>query len=199
MFAAIAIIGGFNQPGREALEDIQVISIENDSVKHVNYALVSPLKRLCSLRGAQLTNGNLLVCGGVHPSACEHSNSYSVKYDEYLLLNFGSKKWNKIETMKNTTVFSHSSASLDGRLFTTGGQTIVGDASTYHRDFSFGEGVKERQQLPIALRNHTSTIYDQENMIICGGFNKKVSNAYPKSKKKTLNQLLNNIFKLIQI
>ena len=168
-------------PKCSPLDDVEIISIENDSVKHVKRVIVSPLKRLCSLRGIQLPNGNLFVCGGTHLRSCEHEYGSSVKDNEYFLLNFGTNKWKKVENMNIATAFSHSSASLDGRLFTTGGYAISGNVSTYHMDFSFEEGMKKRKELPIALKNHTSTVYDQQNMIICGGFTKNVSNDFSRS------------------
>ena len=130
MFTAIAIIGGFNHFFYEhgdrlaPLDDVEVISIEDDFVKHVNTATIPPLKQMCSLRGTQLPNGDTLVCGGAHLISCEHEYGHSVKDDEYLLLNFVTNKWKKVETMQNAMEFSQSAASLDGRLFTTGGYAM---------------------------------------------------------------------------
>ena len=182
MFLAIAIIGGFGYcqyaPKDSPLYEVEVISIKNDSLKHVKTVFIPPLKRLCSLRGTRLPNGNLLVCGGTHLRSCEREYGYSEKNDEYRLLNFGTSKCKKVETTKSKTAFSQSSASLDGRLFTTGGHDISGNVSTYHMDFSFEEGLKKRKELPIPLKDHTSTVYDDQNMIISGGFTRNVSNFF---------------------
>ena len=71
--------------------------------------------------------------------------------------------------------FWHSSVWIDGQLLTTGGlDSSKEKLFSRHEEFSFGEGVKERKEMPIALFGHTSTIFGQHKMIVCGGFGRKV-------------------------
>ena len=63
---------------------------------------------------------------------------------------------------------SHSSALIDGCLFTPGGWDSSGKTS-HHEEFSVHGGVNEKEKMPIGLRGHTATPFDKYKVIVCGG------------------------------
>ena len=148
------------------MDDVELISINKDSILHHNYTIPSIPNGLVDLQGAQLPNSDLVICGGrAHPGL--HCS------DEYLHYKEGSNQWKKLGTMKRGR-FWHSSVWIDGQLLTTGGLNSSMNLSSHHEEFSFGAGVKERKEMPIALCGHTSTIFGQHKMIVCGGIAKDV-------------------------
>ena len=147
------------------MDDVELISINKDSILHHNYTIPSIPNGLVDLQGAQLPNSDLVICGGrAHPGL--HCS------DEYLHYKEGSNQWKKLGTMKRGR-FWHSSVWIDGQLLTTGRSDSSMNLSSLHEEFSFGEGVKERKEMPIDLGGHTSTIFGQHKMIVCGGWNDK--------------------------
>ena len=155
MFLDIIIIGGFGNkylldeyPWNVYLDDIEMISIVNGSVLHVNTTIPSLPKKLCSLTGGKLPNGNLLLRG----TREDYWNG-----DEYLLFKDGSKQWTKVGASKRA-LLSHSSVLIDGCLLTTGGELTDWKPIANHEEFSLHGGVKERKEMLNALFVHTSTI-----------------------------------------
>ena len=115
-------------------------------------------KTLYGHTGVQLPNTDLLLCGG--------STDY-VESNEYLIYNNDSNQWERVGTMKRAKN-SHSSALIDGCLFTPGGWDSSGKTS-HHEEFSVHGGVNEKEKMPIGLRGHTATQFDNNKVIICGG------------------------------
>ena len=147
-----------------------MISIQKDSISRINSSIPSLPKVLWGLRGTQLPNGDLLVCGGVT----------GMGISEYRHYKEGSNQWTKVGTMKGARSL-HSSVWIDGRLLVTGGVNSSNKKTSYHEEFSFDGGVKERKELPIALYSHTATIFGQNGMIVSGGFNERnVSKIFSK-------------------
>ena len=118
------------------LDDVEMISIVNGSVLHVNTAIPSLPKMLLSITGAALPNGNLLVRG---------ENRY---LDEYLIFKAGSNQWKEIGASK-LWLSGPSSVLVDGRFFTTGYHAPARNEFSHHEEFSFDGIVKERRKLPI--------------------------------------------------
>ena len=160
MFSEIAIIGGYNG---NFINDVEIISIHQDSISHIDSSIPSLPKEYWGLGGAQLSNGDLVVCGGKTGKYRQED-----RFSEYLYYKEGSNQWTKVGTMK-TTRSHHSSVWNDGRLLTTGGERYSNGPISHHEEFSFDGGVKEREEMPIALYKHTTTILDQNKMIVCGG------------------------------
>ena len=150
-----------------------MISIEKDSISHINSSIPSLPKRLDGLRGTSLPNGDLVVCGGDTGSGLS---------DEYLLYRDGSNHWTNVGTMKKAR-FSHSSVWIGSCLLTTGGWELLENveydsddsgrtvwvmnfdeqlewqATSHHEIFSIEGGVKERREMPIPVGGHTATIF----------------------------------------
>ena len=137
-------------------------------MSHINSS-ISPLpKATLGLRGTQLPDGNLVVCGG---------SSASVKSDDYFHYKDGSNQWIQIGTMERARS-AHSSVYMDGFLFTIGGLDSSGDPTkplAHHEEFSIHGGVKERKTMPIALLDHTATVFSPHKMLVCGGWDEYVS------------------------
>ena len=143
-----------------------MISLNKDSISHVNSSIPSLPKGLNGLKGAQLPDGNLVISGGF--------NLHSGVSDEHLLYKVGLDQWRKVGTMKEARCW-HSSVWIDGRLLTTGGWNPY-DAKNrlkitpHHEEFSFDGGVKERKEMPMSLDDHAATIFDRNKMIVTGGY-----------------------------
>ena len=170
IFLDIVIIGGFgngeNNFGFVALDDVEMISIVNDSVVHAKTAIPSLPKQISTLTGGQLPNGNLLVRG------------MSGSCVEYLLFRDGSNQWTKIRSSE-WAFYSPSSVLIDGRFFTTGfGNFSSGYKASYHEEFTLNGSVEERRKLPIGLQNRTATIFGKQKILLCGGFEIDVSNRF---------------------
>ena len=71
----------------------------------------------------------------------------------------------------------HSSVWIDGRLLTLGGLSH-NTVTSRHEEFSFDEGVKERKDMPIPLKNHTATKFGHHKIIVCGGIAEKVTKTF---------------------
>ena len=165
----IAVIGGYDRVDYEQdsmLKDVEVIAILNDSVSYVNKTIPPLPHRMDSLRGAQLSNGNLILCGGRRAFNHEMNN-------QYLLFQDGSSQWNKIGKMKEPR-FDHSSVFMDGRLFTCGGWTSADITTSHHEAFSLDAGVNKKKEMPEALRGHSASKIGQHKMLICGGLDDDV-------------------------
>ena len=160
----IAIICGLHDS--EVLDDVEVISIRKDSISHINSTIPSLPKGLCDFSGVHLPNGDLVVCGGSMRSRSDRS-------DDYLHYNRGSNIWTKVGTMITDRIF-HSSVWIEDCILTTGGRNMVGKVTSCQEEFSFHGGFKERKKLPIALSHHTATIFDQNKIIVCGGYDGRV-------------------------
>ena len=164
LLTEIAIIGGRKIVDENdrciiigRLSDVEMISINKDSISHINSSIPSLPYEPKVLSGAQLPNGDLVLSGG------------SGFCNEYLYYKEGSHKWTKIGSMKKARS-EHSSVWMDGRLFTTGGRDYSWKSISHHEEFSFDGGVKERKEMPTALYGHTSTIFDENKIIVCGGY-----------------------------
>ena len=105
--------------------------------------------------------------------------------DEYLYYKQGSNQWTKIGAMKNERR-NHSSVWMDDCLLTTGGEDNVNRKSrledwetiAHHEEFSLNGGVKDKKEMPIALKCHTATKFGHHKMIVCGGKGKSVSHPF---------------------
>ena len=182
------------------MEDVEVISITKDSISHkwttkfnshIKHQLIPSLpKKLSALRGTQLSNGDLVLSGGSTISGYDdvesdgrytriHWIEVNVCNDEYLQYKQGSNRWTKVGTMK-TARRHHSSVWIDGCLLTTGGESGEWKRIAHHEEFSLNGGVKERKEMPIALKFHTTTKFGHHKMIICGGVGFSVSQTFSK-------------------
>ena len=129
----------------------------------INSPIPSLPKELCKLKGAQLPNCDLIISGG-----CDSTESgYNDGYYHY---KNGSNKWKKVGTMKRVRE-GHSSVFIDGSLFTVGGSNWSSNISylSNHEEFLIEGGLKDRKELPIALSDHTATVFGKHKMLICGG------------------------------
>ena len=155
----------------KSLDDVEMISIHKDSISHINSCIPILPKAMWGLGGSQLPNGDLIVCGGV--------SGYG-SYYPYLHYKEGSNEWTEVGAMKGARSH-HSSVWIGGRLLTTGGANNSNKKTSHHEEFSFDGGWKERKEMPIALYSHTATIFDQNKMIVSGGFNERnVSKLFSK-------------------
>ena len=165
-FSDIAVIGGVIEcDNKDALSDqVEVISIIQDAISHIHSPIPFLQKKLSHLSGAQLPNGNLVICGG-RKGLLQYS-------DEYLHCQVGSNQWTKVGTMKINRVF-HSSVMLDGCLITTGGLTKPSTTSLKTLSnleiFSRHREVLEMKEMPVALTCHTATIFGKNKILVCGG------------------------------
>lgn len=180
-FSEIAIIGGVVKCVKERYpgnitDHVEVISIIQDAISHINSPIPSLPKRLSHFSGAQLPHGNLVIYGGRERFYDKHSDSLAnyIQYsDEYLHCEVGSNQWTKVGNMKNNRA-SHSSAFLDGCLITTGGRSnpptgISLKTLSDHEIFSRRKEVLEMKEMPVALTHHTTTIFGKHKILICGG------------------------------
>ena len=143
-----------------------MISINKDSISHINSSIPSLPKGYRRLSGAQLPNRDLVICGR---DGISYTNNHYLHYKE------GSNEWKKVGTMKKAK-FRHSSVWIDGRLLTTGESR---KGTSYLEEFSFNGGVKIRKNMPIPLKFHTATIFDRNRIIVCGGLDRRVSQTFP--------------------
>ena len=90
---------------------IEVISIKDNSLFHVNTATPSLPNGMFMSQGARLPNGDLLVCDG---------NTVLRRNDSYMLFKQGSNQWKKVGTVKRER-WLHSSVYFNGCLITVGG------------------------------------------------------------------------------
>ena len=149
----------------------------NDSLFHINTDSISTRINSSPMiffgsQFTQLPNGDWLVCGG-----CK---TVSRTNDEYLLFKQGPNQWTKLGTMKRER-WHHSSVYVDGVLLTTGGSNSTHNALAHHEHFSFDGGVKDRKELPIALRRHRATMFGNNKMLISGGCDIQVSKPHNES------------------
>ena len=169
------------------MDDVEVISINKDSISHINSSIPSLPRGLLGLRGAQLPDGSLIINGGFMPEDAARTN------DVYFQFKEGFNQWRKIGTMKKGRI-SHSSAWINGRLYTTGGRDLVENKVLSHlEEFSFDGDVKERTEMPRALYGHTATTFDHNKMIVIGGCS-NVSKILSKLRSKKSNLDLKSIF-----
>ena len=179
-FSDIAIIGGvIGKP----LNDVEVIliSISKDSCLQINSSIPTLPKALRKAGGTQLPNGDLLISGG-------HTHCRG----EYYFLNSkmlgrgnisrhykdSSNQWKRVGIMRRAK-FGHSSILINGRLFTSGGCDSSLFSISNHEEFSMTGGLKERKEMPIALSDHTATIFGNHSILICGGKDSEVSKTTP--------------------
>ena len=153
------------------MNDVEEISINKDSISHINSCIPSiPFNGIQyrGLSGAQLPNRDLVICGG--------DTSFYFTNHQYLHYKEGSNHWRKVGTMKKTTI-DHSSVWIDGRLLTTGCEQKYKQTS-HHEEFSFDGGVKARKEMPVERWYHTATIFGQNRIIVCGGEDRSVSQTF---------------------
>ena len=164
-YSDVAIIGGYYDSPKE----LEVITIGKYFVTCVNQTIPNVPRKSHGLQGAQLPNGNLLVCGG---AKCFHDRwrigMDIEKHGEYHLFKLGYEHWTKVGTMKWARVY-HASVFYEGSLYTTGGLDPANNVISHHEEFSINGDVREKKRLPIALQGHTATMFDQHTMLICGG------------------------------
>ena len=203
----IAIIGGQDPANYEEdyhkhelyeimiLKNVEVIKILNGSISYINKTIPSLPHPMDRLSGAWLSNGDLLLCGGLNVMR------YNTEMNnQYLLFQEGSSQWNKIGKMKKPRC-DHSSVFIDGRLYTCGGCTSARSTTSHLEAFSlvigsnkkeFFVGVNKKKEMPLALRNHSATKIGQHKMLICGGLDKHViKNLFQASK---INKILRFLF-----
>ena len=157
-----------------------MITIGKYFLTHVATTVPSLPTRRNGLRGAQLPNGNLLVCGGGRFGRIPHEYPTELPPSgEYLLLKAHSNQWTNVGTMKMARKY-HTSIFYDGCLYTTGGLDSLNNVISHHEAFSLNGDVKEKKDIPISLQGHTATIFDQYKMLICGGSKRKMENDVSK-------------------
>ena len=75
--------------------------------------------------------------------------------------------------MKRT---DHSTVFVSGSMFSCGGSLGYHNPDlSHHECFSLNGEVRELKELPIALKKHTATKISQNEIMICGGRMKDVS------------------------
>ena len=159
----------------------EVITIGKYFLTHRARKVPSLPTTCIGLRGVQLPNGNLLVCGGgrfVGVGSILETPSTG----EYLLLETHSDQWTNVGTMKVARK-CHTSIFYNGCLYTTGGLDSLNKVISHHEAFSLNGDVKEKKDIPIALQGHTATIFDQHKMLICGGSEKRMENSCKRNQK----------------
>ena len=132
-------------------------------MSQINSDIPSIPKGLVGLSGTQLPNGDLIISG-----VCYNTETgYNVGYYHY---KNGSNKWKKVGTMKRVRE-GHSSVFIDGSLFTVGGSNWSSNISylSNHEEFLIEGGLKDRKELPIALSDHTATLFGKHTILVCGG------------------------------
>ena len=164
-----------------------MISILKDSMSLTNLGIPLLPKEMQILGGAQLPNGDLLITGGgpfegPFPRG-PFSSCNDISY-EYFHYKDGSNQWKKVGTMKGVRV-AYSSVSVDDSLLTTGGcdwqSNSSGSISTIlsnHEEFSINGGVKERTNMPIALKYHAAAVFGKHTILISGGLGDEVNEIF---------------------
>ena len=155
------------------MDDVEVVSIKKDSISIINSTIQSLPKRLTQLRGTQLPNHDLLVSGGC-PFTGPDCN------DEYLRFSQDSNQWKKVGTMKKARRL-HSSVLLNGCLYSTGGYDLSNKITSHHEILNLDGRVEEKKELPIQLWGHTANKLNENQYMVCGGWDKNVSKNVPKS------------------
>ena len=161
IFIDIAIMGGAYGLGIDKLENVEVISIVQNSVSHVKSAIPSIPSELDDLRGTKLPDASLLLCG---------RNSWSNKCVEtYLLKDYQSpREWTKIKTsLIQEDLFS--SFLIDRWLLITGGNDWQNKGLDYEQFSIYDAIMPVTFDLPIPLCGHTTNIFCRHKIIICGG------------------------------
>ena len=177
-FTDIAIIGG-NQLygnsrrgphftggliGNENLDDVEVISLVNDSILYPNKTIPSLPKGLSALGGTRLPNGDLFLSGGqMNGKTHEWSDPLRLS-NEYLLYRERDKQWTKVGTML-TTRYHPASVAIDDCVITIGGG-VKGDSD---EKFSCKGCVKSIKAYPAHHNGHTATMFGQHKILVCGG------------------------------
>ena len=165
-FSEFAIIGGYYDIIDESgTNDVEVISLSKTSISSIKPEIPSLTKDVSRFGGAQLPNGDLLVAGGY--------DGYGPYNDKYLYLKNSSKEWTEVGTMKRTRK-EHSTVFIGGSTFSCGG-SVGYKATSHHESFSLKGEVRELMALPISLKQHTATIISQNEILVCGGRSKDVS------------------------
>ena len=156
-----------------------MISLKQRSITHEDQSVPFLPKGLCVLGGAQLPDGDSLVCGGntakegwefcIGPEAKE-----GWKNDDYLVLRKGSKSWSSIGRMLEPRS-NHSSLFINGSVFSCGGKDMAKNISSHHEEFRMNGSVNERKELPVKLVGHTIVKLASKKYMLIGGLGKNVS------------------------
>ena len=156
-------------------DNVEVISIVQDAISQIKSPIPSLPKKLSNLSGAQLPNGNLVICGGRKrfDDCYSHSLDKYIQYsDEYLHCQVGSNQWTKVGIMKSNRAF-HSSVLIDGCLIRTGGRSNPSIRSLKTLSnleiFSRHGDVLEMKEMPVSLNSHTTTMFGKNKILVCGG------------------------------
>ena len=157
------------------MDDVEVVSIKNDSISIINTTIPSLPKRLSTLQGTQLPNQDLLVSGG---DGLERD--FWRLNDEYLRFSQDSNQWMKVGTMKKARHF-HSSVLLNGCLYSSGGSDSSAKITSHHEVLTLDGRVEEKKELPIALLKHTANKLNENQYMVCGGEERNVSTNLSKS------------------
>ena len=152
---------------------VEVISIQMNSIHHINRTIPPLPKGLGFLQGEKLPNGNFLVCGGLTGGLIVGGSRYFCNED-YLIYKNGSDMWDKVGKMKERR-YLHSSVFINGRLFSCGGLDSNSKLISDHEAFTLNGKVKKKKSLPIALAGHTASKFDENKILVCGGRNEGVS------------------------
>ena len=164
---------------------MEVISITKDYVSQTNKVIPCLPMETQVTGGTQLPNGDFLICGaGEELNVINHENDSC----NYLLFKDGFIEWAKVKTKNRAQDWNDlpkKSVIVDGCMYTTGGCNRNGHSSSIlcsspregslHEKFSFEICVQERKAMPIALEDHSATLYSKHEYIICGGFDKEVT------------------------
>ena len=169
-FSEFAIIGGYYDIIDESgTNDVEVISLSKTSILSVKPEIPSLKMNMSRFGGAQLPNGDLLVAGGY-----DGCGPYHYHHNKYFHLKNGSKEWKEVGTMRQKRT-EHSTVFINGSMFSCGGSLGNHTTLSHHESFSLNGGLRELKALPIALKQHTTTIISQNEILVCGGRDKDVS------------------------
>ena len=153
-----------------------MISISKDSCSQINSSIPTLPKALCKAGGTQLPNGDLLISGGYN--YCSNRRMTGQRYI-FRHCKDGSNQWKRVGTIMKRPKYGHSSVFIDGSLFTSDGHTDRFSIISNHEEFSISRGIKERKEMPIALSDHTATVFGKDTILICGGLDSEVSKTFP--------------------
>ena len=156
-------MGGFGPPTGIRCDDIEVVSLLNNSVHSkimkIKEVIPSLPEGFYGLGGTQLPNGDFLLCG---------ENTKSAKIDECLLFKNGSNQGEKVGATKTKILCSFC-------MLTTRRMHHVRGLKFVHETYPFVGGVKQKIDVLMKLYEYAGTIFENDKMLISGGGYENVS------------------------
>ena len=125
---------------------------------------------------------DLLISGGYTCRSGKYYGLNSIMMGRRYICRYhkdGSNQWKRVGTIMKRPKYGHSSVFIDGSLFTSDGHTDRFSILSNHEEFSITRGIKERKEMPIALSDHTATVFGKDTILICGGLDSEVSKTFP--------------------